>query len=269
MEQLIGLALIALIVALVLLGIRWLLRVVTVHDYERGVRFRRGKLAGLVDPGSHLIVRNLDEIRLIDGRPGFAVLEGQEMLTSDGVPLRISLAARYVVGDAVAAVIGDQDYQRAIHLHLQLGLRAAVASRTIDKLLVARSEIGPAVLASAAGPVSRIGVELLEVEVRDLMVPGELKRVLSGVVAARKEGEAALERARAETASLRSLANAGRMVEDNPGLLQLRVIQQLGQSPGATIMLGMPDGVAQHGGLPTAAARPSRRATRKDADEPG
>ena len=70
------------------------------------------------------------------------------------------------------------------------------------------------------------------------MVPSELKRAFAGIVAARREGEAALERARGETAALRSLANAGRMIEDNPGLLQLRILQQLGGSSGNTIMLG-------------------------------
>ena len=72
------------------------------------------------------------------------------------------------------------------------------------------------------------------------MVPSELKRAFAGIVAARREGEAALERARGETAALRTLANAGRIVEDNPGLLQLRILQQLGASSGNTIMLGVP-----------------------------
>jgi hypothetical protein len=81
------------------------------------------------------------------------------------------------------------------------------------------------------------------------MVPGDLKRVFAGVVAARKEGEASLERVRAETAALRNLANAGRLVEENPGLLQLRMLQQVGGSSGNTVMLTMPDGVG--GSAPT------------------
>ena len=81
-------------------------------------------------------------------------------------------------------------------------------------------------------------------DVRDVMVPSELKRAYAGIVAARREGEAALERARGEQAALRALANAGRLLEENPGLLQLRVLQQLGASSGNTIMLGIggPDG---------------------------
>jgi hypothetical protein len=103
------------------------------------------------------------------------------------------------------------------------------------------------VLERTASPLARIGIEVLSVEVRDLMVPGELKRLFAGVVAARKEGEVSLERVRAETAALRSLANAGRMVEDNPGLLQLRMLQQVGGSSGNTVHLQMPDGNAGSG----------------------
>ena len=66
----------------------------------------------------------------------------------------------------------------------------------------------------------------------------------------REEGEAGLERVRGETAALRNLANAGRMVEDNPGLLQLRMLQQLGGSSGNTVMLSMPDGQGSAGSTP-------------------
>jgi hypothetical protein len=54
--------------------------------------------------------------------------------------------------------------------------------------------------------------------VRDLMLPGELKRAFAQTVTAQKEGLASLQRARGETASLRSLANAARLMQDHPGL---------------------------------------------------
>jgi regulator of protease activity HflC (stomatin/prohibitin superfamily) len=234
---------IALLIAiLVLLVGRLFVSVVTVHDYERGLRYRQGRFSGLVDPGTHLVVRPISEIRVLDGRPAFMTIEGQEVLTADGVALKVSLVARYVVGDPVAAVTGDQSFARALYLELQLGLRETLAAGTVDDILGSRSKIGPAVLERIASPLARIGIELLSVEVRDLMLPGELKRLFAGVVAARKDGEAELERVRAETAALRNLANAGRMVEDNPGLLQLRILQQLGSTSGNTVMLTMPDG---------------------------
>ena len=242
MEQLIGpLFLIALLVIVAVL-IRLFVRVVTVHDYERGLRYRSGRFSGLVDPGAHVVIRPLSEIRLIDGRPGFTTVEGQEVLTSDGVPVKVSLAARYVVGDPVAAITNDQNFLRTLHIELQLGLRDALATGTVDEILAARAKIGPAVMERSASALAKVGIELLGVEVRDIMVPGELKRLFAGVVAARKEGEASLERVRAETAALRSLANAGRMIEDNPGLLQLRMLQQVGGSTGNTVVVSMPDG---------------------------
>jgi regulator of protease activity HflC (stomatin/prohibitin superfamily) len=279
MEQLIGPLFLLLAIIAIALLLRAFVRVVTVHDYERGLRYRSGRFTGLVDPGSHVVIRPFTEVRVLDSRPAFAVVEGQEVLTSDGVAVKVSLAARYVVGDPVAAVTNEQDYRRAIHLELQLGLRDAVAGGTVEEVLGARSKIGPAVMERTASALARIGVELLGVEVRDLMVPGELKRLFAGVVAARKEGEASLEKVRAETAALRSLANAGRMIEDNPGLLQLRLLQQVGGSTGNTVLLSMPDG---HGGSSASgsgsggsagdgatAAEAARRArTRAEASDP-
>jgi regulator of protease activity HflC (stomatin/prohibitin superfamily) len=262
-EQLIGpLILLALIVVVALLA-RAFIKVVTVHDYERGLRYRSGRFTGLVDPGAHVVIRPLSEVRVIDGRPGFTMVEGQEVLTSDGVSVKVSLAARYVVGDPVAAVTNDQDFVRALHLELQLGLRDVLAAGTVEEVLAARSKIGPSVMEQTASSLAKIGIELLGVEVRDIMVPGELKRLFAGVVAARKEGEASLERVRAETAALRSLANAGRMVEDNPGLLQLRMLQQVGGSTGNTVLLSMPDGqggTSSGAGSGPAAADAARRA---------
>jgi len=72
------------------------------------------------------------------------------------------------------------------------------------------------------------------------MFPGELKRTFAQVVTARKDGLAALERARGETAALRNLANAAKLVDANPALLQLRLLQQIAESAGNTIVLGLP-----------------------------
>jgi regulator of protease activity HflC (stomatin/prohibitin superfamily) len=189
-------------------------------------------------------LRPFTEIQLMDGRPTALTVPGQEILTTDGVALRVSLTARYVVADPVSAITNDQNYVNALYAALHAGLREVIAGRSADDILAARGELGPAVGSAVASELARIGVELLGVDVRDVMVPGELKRAYAGIVAARREGEAALERARGETAALRSLANAGRMIEDNPGLLQLRWLQQLGSSSGNTVMLGLgaPDG---------------------------
>lgn len=268
---------IAIVVLLVVLIaavlVRPVITVATIHDYQRGLRYREGRLIGLLDPGTHIAIRPFTEIQVMDGRPTSITVPGQEILTADGVALRVSLTASYVVADPVAAVTNDQNYVSALYTALHGGLRQALAGRTADEVIAGRAEIGPAVGGALASELARLGIELLGVDVRDVMVPAELKRAFAGIVAARREGEAALERARGETAALRSLANAGRMVEDNPGLLQLRILQQLGATSGNTIMLGLPgpDGRSAPPSSPpppaaAASARP-RPAARRAAED--
>jgi len=94
------------------------------------------------------------------------------------------------------------------------------------------------------GAASRLGLELVQADVKDLTLPGDLKKLFTQVTKARQEGLAALERARGETAALRSLANAARLVQDNPALMQLRLLQVLGEQPGNTVVLGLPQSSA-------------------------
>jgi regulator of protease activity HflC (stomatin/prohibitin superfamily) len=141
-EYVVILLLVALIVGLL---VRPLVTVATIHDYQRGLRYRQGRLAGLLDPGTHLAIRPFTEIQVIDGRPTSITVPGQEILTADGVALRVSLTARYVVADAVTAVTSDQNYVSALYVALHAGLREALAGRTADEVLAARADVGPAV----------------------------------------------------------------------------------------------------------------------------
>jgi len=256
-EVLAGLVVLA-VVVLVLAALARSLVVLTVHEYERGLRFTNGKLIGLLATGTHYGLRPFSDLRVLDVRPTTLAVEGQEVLSADGAALKASMVVRYEVGDAVTAVTGDADFRRALYVLIQLATRDVLTVRTLDDALATRREIGPAVRERAAETARSLGVELLSVDVRDLMVPGELKRAYASVLAARKEGEAALERARGETAALRNLANAGRLVETNPGLLQLRMLQELGASSGNTIVMGLPDTTTV---VPRSAARRSVRET--------
>jgi regulator of protease activity HflC (stomatin/prohibitin superfamily) len=239
---LVNLIVLVIVVAAIAVGVRLSVGRATVHDYERGLRYVRGRFRGLLEAGDYVYFRLTTEIRVLDARPTWLLVEGQEVPTADGVPVKVSLGARYVVGDAVTVVTADQDAKRALYLELQLALRESIATRTVDEALAARTAIGAELLERCTADATALGLELIAVAVRDVMVPGELKRAYASVIAARKDGEAALERARGETAALRSLANSARLLEDNPGLLRLRAIQQIGQTGGNTIMLGLDGG---------------------------
>src|SRR5206468_12805124 len=128
--------------------------------------------------------------------------------------------------DLAVAINEVENYTLSTYTVLQVALREVVGAMTVDDVISGRNEIGPEVLRRSSEAVRKLGVELEAVDVKDLMLPAPTKRLLSQVVDARQKGLAALEKARGETAALRSLANAARMVEANPALLQLRLLQQ-------------------------------------------
>jgi regulator of protease activity HflC (stomatin/prohibitin superfamily) len=215
----------------------------TVYEFERGLRYRKGKFTGQVGPGRYWHSGRSGRITRIDVRPATLTLPGQELLTSDGITVKVSLLATIEINDPATAVNKVQNYMQAIYAALQVALREEVAGMTIESLLADRSTLGKKLLERSVAAVADIGVTLKTADVRDVMLQGDLKRVFAQEVAARKEGVAALEKARGETAALRNLANAARMIEDNPALYQLRLLQQLGATGGNTVVLGNVDGV--------------------------
>jgi len=233
----------ALVAVLVGIAVRSRLGVVTIHDYERGLRFVRGAARGELGTGRHWYLRHSTSIRTFDLRPTQLTVNGQEVLSKDGVAVKVSLSASYRVAAPLTAVLSAADYTAALYAELQQALRAAVSSSDIEALLANRADLAPGMLAHGQPVAERLGLVLEQVAIRDLTLPGELKKLFTQVVKARQDGLAALERARGETAALRNLANAAGMVERNPRLLELRALQVASQQPGTTLVLGVPGGV--------------------------
>ena len=212
---------------------------VTIFEYERGLRFRRGRLDRVLEPGAYWYVPSLTRIQKVDVRPTRVAVAGQEVLSADGVAVKASVVATYKVADPQRAVLATDDFRTAAYTELQLALRAIISEHKVEDLLQQRSEFSTRLKALPAANLTAIGLELQDAALRDLTLPGELKKIFSQVVKARQEGLAALERARGETAALRNLANAAQMIERSPSLVQLRLLQAVSQQPGNTLVLGV------------------------------
>jgi regulator of protease activity HflC (stomatin/prohibitin superfamily) len=176
-------------------------------------------------------------ISKIDIRPRVVSITGQEILASDGVTVKVSLAANFEIADVYAAVNKVQDYQESLYLTLQLALRKVVGGVNVDTLLENRNTLFDSISGSCKEAVKEIGLNLIDVNVKDIMSPGALKEMFAQVAKAKQEGQAALERARGEAASLRSLANAAKMLETNPKLMNLRLLQTISESGGNTFVV--------------------------------
>ncbi|MFO1372453.1 MAG: slipin family protein [Candidatus Competibacteraceae bacterium] len=228
-----------LLIALIVLLFKYGIKRSTILEYERGLLYDKGRFKKILEPGQYWYLPLLTVIHKLDMRPCFVSITGQEVLSADGITLKISLAAHYEITDPVVATNRARNFQDALYLELQLALREIIGSVDIDTLLKNRNEFSKKLLEMTENKAQALGLKLISVNLKDIMFPGKLKEVFAQVVSARKEGLAALEKARGEMAALRSLANAARMVESNPHLLQLRLIQALGQSSGNSLVFGM------------------------------
>lgn len=211
-----------------------------IFEHERGVLYCLGKFQRVLEPGVNWHLRFRTRVYKLDLRPRSVTVPGQEVLSSDNVGLKVSLTAQYQIADGHAAINNSESYEATVYLELQVALREIVGEVKIDDLLARRQEIGRQVYERTEEKVRALGLRLLSVGVKDIMFPGELKKIFAEVVRAQKEGLAALEKARGETAALRNLANAAKMIEGNPALLQLRLLQVLGDGTGNTVVWGLP-----------------------------
>jgi regulator of protease activity HflC (stomatin/prohibitin superfamily) len=232
------LVVVALFIAIKVLPIRQ----ITIYEYQKGLKYTKGRYAGTLDPGQYWIITTFSSIIPVDIRPEFITIQGQDVLSSDGVTLKASLAAEFQVADPNLAVNKNANFRTSLYLSLQMALREIVGTEKIDVLLGNRGTISAKLMELTSGKASELGLKLISADMKDIMFPGEMKKAFAQVVKAQKEGQAALERARGETAALRSLANAARTMDDNPNLLQLRALQVLADSSGNTLVFGVPNG---------------------------
>jgi regulator of protease activity HflC (stomatin/prohibitin superfamily) len=227
---------IALIIVIVLFSRLGIKRVV-VYEWEKGLELKQGKFIKTLDAGSYWIFKYFTTIQKVDTRPRFVSVPGQEVLSSDSVSIKVSIVAHYKVENAYDAVSKTASYEESLYNCLQIALREIIGNAPVDELLEKRNEFGKKLFEMTNQKVGEYGVMLISADLKDIMFPGELKKMFAQIVKAKKEGLAILERARGESAALRNLANAAKMIDDNPNLLHLRMIQALSESSGNTMVL--------------------------------
>lgn len=207
-----------------------------VRDGRRAVVRYDGRVVDVLDVGRHRLVGRAwrRSVEVLDVRQQLLVLTGQEVAAADVPGVRVSAAARFAIADPVAFLDAAADPE--LRLAVQLAVRDWVAAAPVAELSARRA--GAAVLLTplVAAEVAHLGIGVVEVSVRDVSLPGELRRALLATATSTQEGQAALERARGEVAATRALANAARTLADDPALLQLRTVQEVARA-GATVVL--------------------------------
>lgn len=198
-----------------------------VLPWERAVVVRSGVIDRVVDAGRHRR-RRREVWRVVDTRPRWLTLGTQEVLTADGLQVRVTPVALFRVADPAAWITGSDQPTPAMYTLAQLAVREALTGKALDDVLAARDDLLTEARVQFAAGAAILGAELLEFRVRDVTLPAELRAAYSETARAKEDGRAKLERARADAAALRSMANAAQVLEAHPALLELRAIEAAG-----------------------------------------
>jgi len=202
---------------------------ITIEAWEKGLKFRDGQFAGILEPGRHRLASLLwkDRVTKVDVRAQVLIVQGQDVLTADKAQIRITVLAKYRIADTEKALLKVDQYVGHLYGDVQLALREAVAARTLDDLVAEKAALGAKVLGGLQLSASTYGLEVLEAGIRDLILPGDLKAQYSRVLEARKKAEADQIERREEVAATRSLANTALLLEKNPTLMKLKILESL------------------------------------------
>lgn len=216
---------------------------VTVFEYQRGLRFVRGKLEQVLQPGKYWIYKPDVSVQLVDVRQWVLSVPHQEVLTADNVSVKVSCAAKVQIVDPLLSETKSTAFREDLYLTFHLMLRELISQVKADELLLQRNSLSEKLLSGCRADALAVGVHIESAGLKDITFPGELKKVFAQVVQAEKAGQAALTKSRAEIASLRALSNAARMLDSNPHLVTLRTlhaVSELAATSGNTIVFGCP-----------------------------
>ena len=211
----------------------------TIFEWEAGLLYANGRFTRQLGPGRHRVLRPFVQLDLHRVRVADRILPiGLADVTSaDKLPFRMSASLTLRVSDP------RHFFERQGDVIVQqvavTALARLAASQSLEELVQQRSTLGTRLAELLGDEVPY--VDFVRADILAIQLPPEIRRLFSEVEKARLEGQAALERARGEQATLRSLANAARLMKDNPALAQLRLLQTVSTGRGpTTLVLGTP-----------------------------
>ena len=217
-----GLVFLLFIVGCVLLG-----SIKQINEYERGILFTFGKYSRVLTPGWKIVLPIIQSFRKVDIRTKAVDVPEQETITKDNVSIRINAVIYYKIFDAGKAICEVQDYYYAVSQLAQTTMRNVVGSVTLDELLSEREKISNGICQVIDAATDPWGIKVENVELKDVSLPEEMKRVIAKAAEAEREKQAILTKAAGEVEAANSLAQAANTMGSTPGALHLRTLSTL------------------------------------------
>jgi regulator of protease activity HflC (stomatin/prohibitin superfamily) len=198
-----------------------------VNQYERGVVFILGKFQGIKDPGWRIIIPVFQSMTKIDIRTKAVDVPDQDAITMDNIPVRVNAVVYYRVVDAGKAVLEVENFYWAVSQMAQTTMRNAVGEVTLDELLQKRSEIANRIELYIDAITDSWGIKVESVELKDVVLPEDLKRTISKAAEAEREKRAVIIKAEGDKIAAENLSAAAEILGRTPGALHLRTLQTI------------------------------------------
>jgi len=229
------------IIILALLVVASCLKVV--KQYEKGVVFTLGRYTGLKGPGLVFIVPIIQKMIKIDLRTRVVDVPYQEAITRDNIATKINAVVYYRVVEPERAVLEVEDYHLAVSQIAQTTMRNIVGEVDLDELLANREKIANRIEKIVDRATDPWGIKIEVVDLKDIQIPDNMKRVLAKKAEAEREKRAVIIKSEGDVIAAKNLAKAAKTLTSSPGALHLRTLQTLNDissDPNSKIVFAVP-----------------------------
>lgn len=220
-----------------------LISIKQIDQYERGIKFTKGKFDSIMEPGWNFVMPIFQSYKKVDIRTKAVDVPSQEAITRDNVSIKINAVIYYKIFDASKAVLEVENYYYAVGQLAQTTMRNVVGSVSLDELLVDREKISQNICQVIDELTDPWGVKVENVELKDISLPEEMQRVIARVAEAEREKEAVITKAKGEVEASKNLALAAQTMANVPGALHLRTlstINDISSDQSNTIVFAVP-----------------------------
>lgn len=221
MQFFIGFPFLFFIIVLLLVSIR------QVNQYQRGIKFLLGKYQKTVEPGWRLVIPIFQSMTIVDIRIKAVDVPEQEVITKDNIPVSINAVIYYRVHNVEKAILEVENFYYATSQLAQVTMRNVVGRVTLDELLKNREQISVEIKESVDKATDAWGIDVQSVDLKDIIIPQDLKRTIAKEAEAERERRAVIIQSEGEVIASGNLSKAARMLAESPGALHLRTLHSI------------------------------------------
>ncbi|MBR9690465.1 slipin family protein [Candidatus Woesearchaeota archaeon] len=209
------------------LGLYLIAGIRVVNEYERGVKFFLGKYSGIMKPGLRIVLPLIQTWERVDVRVKAVDVPDQDCITKDNISVNVNAVVYYKVANADKAILEVEHFNFALSQLAQTTMRNIVGEVELDDLLQQRDKISDKIQKIIDAATDPWGLKVDSVDLKDIQLPQEMKRVIGKQAEAEREKRAVIIKAEGEVVAANNMAKAAKTLSTAKGALHLRTLQTL------------------------------------------